>query len=222
MTHIKICGVTSVEDAALALEAGADAIGLNFYPPSPRCISVEKAAEIRAAIPASIPVSGVFVNVAPGEIVAIGRRVGFDIAQLHGDESPADLTEVSRSLPTWKAFQVGADFAAGELEKYPDAAGYLLEAAYLAPGQYGGSGKLADWCVATQIGLSRKIMLAGGLNSDNVFRAVTQVRPFAVDVATGVEVVTGKKDRQRLFDFVREVRRADQEAGNAAQTARPS
>ena len=88
MTHIKICGITSVEDAALALEAGADAIGLNFYPPSPRYISVEKAAEIRATIPPAIPVSGVFVNVAPEEIFAISQRVGFDIAQLHGDESP--------------------------------------------------------------------------------------------------------------------------------------
>ncbi len=219
MTHIKICGITSVEDAALALEAGADAIGLNFYPPSPRYISVEKAAEIRATIPPAIPVSGVFVNVAPEEIFAISQRVGFDIAQLHGDESPADVTRMSSSLPTWKAFQVGADFPANELEKYPDATGYLLEAAYLAPGQYGGSGRLADWCVATQIGRSHKIMLAGGLNSDNVYRAVQQVRPYAVDVATGVEVITGKKDRTRLFDFVREVRRADQEAGASTQSS---
>ena len=221
MTHIKICGITSVEDAALALEAGADAIGLNFYPPSPRCISVEKAAEIRAKIPANIPVSGVFVNVDPKKIFTISRQVGFDIAQLHGDEPPAEVTEMSRSLPTWKAFQVGADFPANELEKYPDATGYLLEAAYLAPGQYGGSGKLADWCVSTQIARSYKVMLAGGLNSDNVFRAVQQVRPYAVDVATGVEVITGKKDRTRLFDFVREVRRADQEASTTAQSARP-
>jgi phosphoribosylanthranilate isomerase len=211
MTHVKICGVTSVEDAALALEAGADAIGLNFYPPSPRFISVEKAAAIRATIPAGVPVSGVFVNVDPEEIVAVSRRVGFDIAQLHGDESPAAVAQVARSLPVWKAFQVGADFAANELEKYSDATGFLLEAAYLAPGQYGGSGRLADWCVATQIARGYKIMLAGGLNSDNVARAVEQVRPYAVDVATGVEVITGKKDRTRLFDFLREVRRADQE-----------
>jgi phosphoribosylanthranilate isomerase len=213
MTHVKICGITTVEDAALALEAGADAIGLNFYPPSPRFISVEKATEIRAAVPAGVPVSGVFVNVDPEEIVAISRRVGFDIAQLHG----AHVTKVSRSLPVWKAFQVGADFAAQELEKYPDATGFLMEAAYLEPGQYGGSGRLADWCVATQIARGYKIMLAGGLNSDNVARAVKQVRPYAVDVATGVEVVTGTKDRTRLFDFVREVRRADQEASVGSQ-----
>jgi phosphoribosylanthranilate isomerase len=211
MTCIKICGITSVEDARVACEAGADIIGLNFYARSPRAVSIEKAAEIREQLPATVQVFGVFVNFEPHQIKKVVIAVQLDAVQLHGDEDPAVVSDLARSVPVFKALPVGADFSAGELEKYSDATGFLFDSGDLAPDQYGGSGRLADWGVAQQAARDHKIILAGGLNPMNVAAAILQVRPYGVDVATGVESAPGTKDPVQLREFIKEVRRADQQ-----------
>jgi phosphoribosylanthranilate isomerase len=211
MTRVKICGITNAEDARFACEAGVDAIGLNFYPRSPRALSVEKAAELRATIPSGVQVFGVFVNAEAVEIIEILRDVRLDALQLHGDELPTTVTQLARLAPVFKALRVGPDFSAAVLENYPDVSGFLFDTADAMPGQYGGTGRLADWGVAQQAARSHRVILAGGLNPENVAAAIVQVRPYGVDVASGVEVSPGAKDHAQLREFVREARRADQE-----------
>jgi len=211
MTRVKICGITSVADALAACEAGADMIGLNFYPASPRFISVEKAVEIRAKLPAGVQAFGVFVNAASQHIQEVVKTVRLDAVQLHGDEHRGMVSEIAAVAPVFKALRVGADFSAATLENYPDAAGFLFDAADVRPGQYGGTGRLSDWGVAQQAARSYKIILAGGLNAENVAAAISQVRPHGVDVASGVESAPGIKDLEQMLEFIREVRRADQE-----------
>jgi phosphoribosylanthranilate isomerase len=211
MTRVKICGITNTEDARAACEAGADAIGLNFYQRSPRALSLERAAEIRASIPSAVQVFGVFVNQEAGEVIKIFRAVRLDALQLHGDESPATVTQLARLAPVFKALRVGPDFSAATLENYPDVSGFLFDTADAMPGQYGGTGRLADWGVAQQAARSHRVILAGGLNAENVAAAILQVRPYGVDVASGVEASPGEKDHAQLREFVREARRADQE-----------
>src|SRR3984893_4020830 len=168
MTRVKICGITNVEDARAACEAGVDAIGLNFYPRSPRALSVEKAIELRDSIPAGVQVFGVFVNADAVEVIKISRDVRLDALQLHGEESPATVAQLARIAPVFKALRVGPDFSAGTLESYPGVSGFLFDAADTRPGQYGGTGRLADWGVAQQASRSRRVILAGGLNAENV------------------------------------------------------
>jgi phosphoribosylanthranilate isomerase len=211
MTRVKICGITNAEDARVACEAGVDAIGLNFYPRSPRALSVEKAAKLRASIPSNVQVFGVFVNAAGGEVMEIFQDVRLDALQLHGDESAATVRQLARLAPVFKALRVGPDFSAAALEKYPDVSGFLFDTADAMPGQYGGTGRLADWGVAQQAARSHRVILAGGLNAENVAAAILQVRPYGVDVASGVEASPGTKDHAQLREFVREARRADQE-----------
>jgi phosphoribosylanthranilate isomerase len=211
MTRVKICGVTNVADAMAACEAGADALGLNFYTRSPRAVTVEKALEIREQLPAGVEVFGVFVNSDSAEIAQIVRTARLDAVQLHGDEETAVVARLSEVVPVFKALRVGPDFSAAELEKYPDAAGFLFDGADRAPGQYGGTGRLADWGVAQQAARGHRIILAGGLNAENVAAAIMQVRPYGVDVASGVEATPGAKDHDQVREFIREARRADQE-----------
>ncbi|HEY2351558.1 MAG TPA: phosphoribosylanthranilate isomerase [Candidatus Acidoferrum sp.] len=211
MTRVKICGITNLADAASACEAGADAVGLNFYPRSPRNISVARAAEIRAQLPAGVEAFGVFVNSGPEEILEVCRAVGLDAVQLHGDEPPDVVARLARVAPVFKALRVGPDFSAAVLEKYHDASGFLFDAADPPPGQYGGTGRLADWGVAQQAARGHRIILAGGLNAENVAAAILQVRPYGVDVASGVESKPGAKDHVQLREFIREARRADQQ-----------
>src|ERR1700730_5173267 len=211
MTRVKICGITNVEDARAACEAGVDAIGLNFYPRSPRWLSVEKAAALRALVPSGAQVFGVFVNAEAGEVAEIFRTVRLDVLQLHGDESPTTVAKLARIAPVFKALRVGPDFSAVTFESYPDVSGFLFDAADAIPGQFGGTGRLADWGVAQQVARSHRLILAGGLNAENVAAAILQVRPYGVDVASGVEASPGAKDHAQLLEFVREARRADQE-----------
>jgi phosphoribosylanthranilate isomerase len=123
-------------------------------------------------------------------------------------------------IPVFKAFRVGPDFSPAMLENYPDVAGFLFDAADAATGQHGGTGRLADWGVAQQVARSHKIILAGGLNAKNVAAAILQVRPYGVDVATGVETAPGSKDHYQLREFIREARRADQELNAPAEKLR--
>ena len=219
MTRVKICGITSVADALVACQAGADMLGLNFYSQSPRFISVERAAEIRAElcaevcaeVRAGVKVVGVFVNAGPAEITEVAKTVKLDAVQLHGDEDGAMVSQIAKIAPVFKALRVGADFSAATLENYPDATGFLFDAADVRPGQYGGTGRLSDWGVAQQAARGYKIILAGGLNAENVAAAILQVRPYGVDVASGVESAPGAKDFDQLRKFIAEARRADQE-----------
>ena len=220
MTRIKICGITSAEDARAACEAGADAIGLNFYPRSPRALSVEKAVELRAVIPTSVQVYGVFVNADAAEIMEVARTVRLDALQLHGDESPATVAKLVVIAPVFKALRVGPDFSAATLESYPDVSGFLFDTANTEAGQYGGTGRLADWGVAQQAARSHRVILAGGLNAENVAASILQVRPYGVDVASGVEASPGAKDHAQLRAFVREARRADQELNSPLEKLR--
>jgi len=217
MTRVKICGITNFEDARAACEAGVDAIGLNFYPRSPRALSIEKAVELRALIPSGVQVFGVFVNAEVAEVMEIFRNVRLDALQLHGDESPTTVAQLARIAPVFKALRVGPDFSAVTLESYPGVSGFLFDTADAGPGQYGGTGRLADWEVAQQVARSHRVILAGGLNADNVAAAILQVRPYGVDVASGVEASPGAKDHSQLREFVREARRADQELNSPVE-----
>jgi phosphoribosylanthranilate isomerase len=217
MTRVKICGITNAEDARAACEAGVDAIGLNFYPRSPRALSVNKAAKLRAQIPSGVQVFGVFVNAEVAEVMEIFRNVRLHALQLHGDESPITVAQLARIAPVFKALRVGPDFSAVTLESYPGVSGFLFDTADAGPGQYGGTGRLADWEVAQQVARSHRVILAGGLNADNVAAAILQVRPYGVDVASGVEASPGAKDHSQLREFVREARRADQELNSPVE-----
>jgi len=211
MTRVKICGITSVADALAACEAGADTVGLNFYSGSPRFVSLEKAAEIREKLPAGVQVFGVFVNAALEHIQEVAKTLRLDAVQLHGDEDRAMVSQIAAIVAVFKALSVGADFSAATLENYPEASGFLLDAADVRPGQYGGTGRLSDWGVAQQAARRYKIILAGGLNFENVAAAISQVRPYGVDVASGVEAAPGTKNLAQMAEFIREARRADQE-----------
>src|ERR1700692_793239 len=177
MTRVKICGITNAEDARVACEVGVDAIGLNFYPRSPRALSVEMAAELRPLIHSGVQVFGVFVNAEAGEVMKIFRDVRLDALQLHGDESPTTVAQLARIAPVFKALRVGPDFSAATLESYPNVSGFLFDTADAGPGQYGGTGRLADWGVAQQAASGHRVILAGGLNGGNVGGAIPRGGP---------------------------------------------
>jgi len=197
MTAVKICGVTSPEDALLCVDAGADAIGLNFVASSPRRVSVELARRIVQALPSRFMTVGVFVDAAYEELIDIKQRVGLRCLQLHGAESPALLV---RCLPhAYKALRVRDASLVEEAARYPGE--HLLLDAFVA-GVQGGTGASFDWQLARLVAGTRKITLAGGLHPDNVAAAVVAVRPYCVDVASGVETEPGKKDPTLVRAFV--------------------
>lgn len=200
-TRIKICGLTRAEDALTAAALGADAIGLVFYPPSPRAVSVAQAQAICTALPPFVSRVGLFVDASLAEIRAVLAQVVLDTLQLHGAESPAFAAQLP--LPYLKAFRMrpGLDLAA-EVAHYPDAAGVLLDT-YM-PGAPGGTGQCFDWAqIPAQ--LAKPWILAGGLTPENVALAIRQTRPYAVDVSGGVEEQRGIKDPERLAAFCRAV-----------------
>ena len=208
MFRIKICGITTVEDALLAAEAGADAIGFNFYERSPRYVTTERAKEICLALPAGVAKVGVFVNSLPKGIAATAERVGLDAIQLHGDEGPDFLGAIGK-LPVIKAFRchestlnsVRAFLSLCSEPSFPIA--ILLDAH--APGSYGGTGQVLDWqrlhAERHQL-LGLPLILAGGLTPQNVAEAIRVARPDAVDTASGVEVSPGKKDPAKVRAFI--------------------
>ncbi len=203
MVVVKICGITSVEDALAAVQAGADWIGLNFYSRSPRCVDLAVAERIVASLPETTKAVGVFVNAPREEVEAIARRVGLHMLQFHGDEPPEYCRDWS--WPVIKAVRgVGAE-ALRNAEAFATA--YLLIDAF-APGQYGGTGRVVDWGALAIWKAPRPLILAGGLTPDNVATAVRVVAPFAVDVASGVEVTPGRKDRVAMRRFVEHAKAA--------------
>jgi phosphoribosylanthranilate isomerase len=219
MILVKICGITNWPDAVAACDAGADLLGFNFYEKSLRRVSTVEAATIRAKLPPGVQAVGLFVNAKPQEINSLHAFVRFNAAQLHGDETPAIVSEVTRTVPVIKAFRVAADFPLSSLDKYHDAFAFLLDGT--RAGQFGGTGANADWNVARRAVPAHRIILAGGLVPENVGVAIRSVRPYAVDVASGVESKPGKKDHARMKEFIEEVRRAEQQL-EAPQTGQPA
>jgi phosphoribosylanthranilate isomerase len=207
MVRVKICGITNAADALAAVDAGANLLGFNFYEGSPRHIDEAEAAKIRRQLPKKVEAVGIFVNSPLAEVTNVCKSLKLDAAQLHGDESPETVAEVARSFTVWKAFRVDPDFALGTLDEYAGASAFLFDAA--RAGQYGGTGRTSDWEVARRAAIKHRIILAGGLNVENVAAAVRIVRPYAVDVASGVESKPGKKDHGRMREFIQEVRRAE-------------
>src|SRR5258708_7385957 len=205
MVRVKICGITNAADALAAIDAGADLLGFNFYARSPRHIDEVEGAKIRRQLPKKIEAVGIFVNAPAADIANVCKSLKLDAAQLHGDESPETVAEVARSFTVWKAFRVEPDFHLKMLDEYPEASAFLFDAAHT--GQYGGTGRTTDWDVARRAALSHRIILAGGLNVENVAAAVRIVRPYAVDVASGVGTKAGKEEHGRMPGFNQEVRR---------------
>jgi phosphoribosylanthranilate isomerase len=195
--RVKICGVTRVEDALLAARLGADAIGLNFWPRSRRHVDVETARAIVAALPPLVSAVGVFVNQAREEILAVAARARLSVVQLHGDEPPHACEGFP--VPVWKALRLSSPLPLAWLDEWP-VQGFLVDAP--DPG-YGGSGRTCDWEVAREAAARAPVLLAGGLGPDNVAEAVRAVRPWGVDVASGVESSPGVKDPDKLAAFVR-------------------
>ncbi|MEJ2591038.1 MAG: phosphoribosylanthranilate isomerase [Candidatus Thiodiazotropha sp.] len=204
-TRIKICGITRVEDALEAVRLGADAIGLVFYPPSPRHVGIDQARMIVNRLPPFVTVVGLFVEPAGSEVRQVLEAVPLDLLQFHGDEQASDCSGHGR--PWIKAIRMreSVDLAEAE-ERYAEAAGLLLDT-YQA-GVPGGTGQTFDWGRIPRETASR-IILAGGLNPDNVEQAVRQVRPYAVDVSGGVEAAKGIKDAGKMAAFIAGVKRGD-------------
>jgi phosphoribosylanthranilate isomerase len=217
---VKICGITNAPDARAACEAGANLLGFNFYEKSPRHIVPADASKIRSQLPKNVEAIGIFVNAKPAAIASLSASVRLDAAQLHGDETPSTVAEVARAIRVFKAFRVGPDFSLETLDAYSGAFAFLFDAAHAR--QYGGTGRTTDWALARRAALSSRIILAGGLKVENVAAAIRLVRPFAVDVASGVESNPGKKDHGRLRDFIQEVRRAERELEEQPEISRES
>ncbi len=203
MLKVKICGITNRDDALHAAACGADALGFVFYSGSPRYMTPAQVRAIVEVLPPFVSRVGLFVNEAPERIRAIAGECGLDVLQLHGDEVPAACV-----IPPYRVIkgvrpQGSVDLA--PLSAYPVAA-LLVDAA--VPGQFGGTGQRADWQLAAQLAAAHRVILAGGLTPDNVAAAAQQVRPYGVDVSSGVESTPGRKDPAKVAQFIRRAREA--------------
>ncbi len=198
MVRVKICGITTVEDALLAVEAGADAIGLVFHDKSPRYIFPEQAAAVVRALPPFVQAVGLFVNAELDFVNASADLCRLDLVQLHGDETPDFCDKVNRRV--LKAFRIKDITSLDPIRSYR-IAGHLLDA--YSPKAYGGTGKTFNWEIAKAAKIYGPVVLAGGLTPDNVRKAVESVAPYAVDVSGGVESAPGKKDPEKVREFVR-------------------
>ena len=195
-TRVKICGITTWQDARLAVDLGASALGFNFYPPSPRSISPADAWAIIRQLPPFVEAVGVFVDWPPLVVDALARAVQLGAVQLHGSESPVEVAELARKRRVIKAVRVQSGFRPASLAKYRGAAAILLDG--FAPDLHGGTGRTVDWKLARAASRFGRIVLAGGLNPENVAEAIRIARPYAIDVASGVESRPGRKDPVKL------------------------
>jgi phosphoribosylanthranilate isomerase len=202
--RVKICGITNSEDAHHASLCGADALGFVFYPGSPRFVEPERARRIIADLPPLMTAVGLFVNEAPVRIREMVDFCGLDTVQLHGDEQPDQCSyppcRVIKAVRLQKDMKSSGVFAA-----YPVSA-LLLDAC--VPGQFGGTGQQCDWTEAAFIAAQYRVILAGGLNPENVVEAVRQVHPYGVDVSSGVEMRPGQKDPEKVAQFIRRAKEA--------------
>jgi phosphoribosylanthranilate isomerase len=204
---VKVCGITNAEDATAAIDYGANAIGFNFYPPSPRYLAPERAAEIPTA--SGVLRVGIFVNEAPARVEEIARIAGLHVAQLHGDETLADYPA---ALTVWKATRVTAQLNLANLEA-------SSAEAFLFDGPAGGVA--FDWSYVRQASWPafRRIILAGGLDASNVAEAVAAARPWGVDACSRIESAPGKKDHKKMLEFVVTARRALESNRRALESA---
>lgn len=205
--RVKICGITNLEDAVVAAELGADAIGFIFYEKSQRHINPRTAALIIRELPPFVATIGVFVNEPPEKVVDIAKEAGVGCIQLHGDETPEYVQAVG--LRTIKALRVKDASILNKLRSFSVSA-ILLDT--YREGQPGGTGETFDWEIASEAAKTGRIILSGGLNPENVGSAVRKVRPYAVDVSSGVEAKPGKKDHAKLQKFFEQVRMNDEDA----------
>ncbi|HSI43345.1 MAG TPA: phosphoribosylanthranilate isomerase [Methylotenera sp.] len=200
-TRVKICGITRVEDALNAIELGTDAIGLVFFEQSPRNISIEQAKEIARVIPAFVTVVGLFVDAEPEFIKQVISTVGLDLLQFHGDETTEECARYG--IPFIKAIRVRNDTNLVQYAKeFSGAKGLLLDT--YAEGVAGGTGHVFDWSLIPE-NLGITVILAGGLNAENVAQAIKQVKPYAVDISGGVESAKGIKDAAKIAAFMQQV-----------------
>ncbi|MGB5875257.1 MAG: phosphoribosylanthranilate isomerase [Bacteroidota bacterium] len=209
MTRIKICGITNLQDALAATDAGAHALGFVFAPSSPRCISPENAAEIIRQLPPFVQTVGVFVDAERSVVNDVIRECGIDTLQLHGQETPSETT--GYPVRVVKGFRISGAADLESLSRYRVSA-YLLDT--YVPGLEGGTGKTFDWTLAGEARHFGRIILSGGLRDENVGEAIRTARPYAVDVSSGLENSPGKKSVEKMIRFVEAVRSADLEIQN--------
>lgn len=214
-TRIKICGLTRSEDVRSAVEAGADALGFVFYPPSPRCVTPELAANLLRDIPPFVVSVGLFVNVSEAQLMEVLAQVPLQLLQFHGDETPEQCHRLASKVnrPFIRAFRVSSNTRPADLLECqieyravsPLFQGLLLDTFV---DSFGGSGKVFDWSLIPKE-LAPLVVLSGGLSVQNATDAVSSVRPFAVDISSGVELAKGIKDIAKMHAFVNAVRLAD-------------
>ncbi len=204
-TRIKICGITSREDALMCVHSGADAIGFVFYRDSPRFVPPDVAVDITCVLPPLVTVVGVFVDESYDNMVNIARRVGLDCIQLHGNEKPSVCRLLSQFRPV-KAIRIGSVQDLKPMEDYRGlVSAFLLDAR--VESAYGGTGRCFDWRLALKAKPHGRVILSGGLTPENVVDAIKLVEPYGVDVSTGVEKEPGRKDPQKVRAFIESIRR---------------
>lgn len=201
MVRIKVCGITSLDDALAAVDAGADALGFVFYEGSRRYIQPRETGKITAALPPFVATVGVFVNASPESISAAAGESGVGVVQLHGDETPEQASRIP--FPLIKAFRVAGSIDPAEVELYPVQA-ILFDKR--SDDMYGGTGKSFDWSILRGANFGKRVILSGGLSAENVEEAVGIVRPYAVDVSSGVEDSPGRKNHLKIRQFIQAVR----------------
>ena len=203
MVRVKICGITNWADARLSVDAGASALGFNFFAASPRSISPAAAWEIIRRLPPFVAAIGVFVNWEPAAVAALARALRLSGVQLHGGETPSHVEALATHSLVIKAVQVKRGFRPESLRRFAAADAILLDG--FRPGLHGGTGVAVNWKLARRAGRYANIILAGGLTPENVAGAISAARPYAVDVASGVEAKPGKKDPALVRAFMRAV-----------------
>jgi phosphoribosylanthranilate isomerase len=210
IVRVKICGVTNWADAKLAVDLGADALGFNFHAPSPRAVTPAQAWQIIRRLPPMVMAVGVFVNWPAAAVAALARALHLGAVQLHGHETPQEVSELAGAFRVIKAFPMPPGFRLAALAPYAPASALLLDG--FKGGLYGGTGRTANWDLARRARRYGRVILAGGIRPGNVAQAIAQARPYAVDVASGVEARPGKKDAGALRELMREVHAANRAA----------
>jgi phosphoribosylanthranilate isomerase len=214
-TRIKICGITREEDVRAAVQAGADALGFVFYAPSPRCVTAQQAGALIAAMPPFVTPVALFVNATVDQVAEVARHAPFALLQFHGDETPEQCAAIAAKVgrPFMRVFRMKPDTPAADLLEYEHqyrAASPLFSSLLLDTyvDAYGGAGKVFDWSLIPKE-LAPRVVLSGGLSVNNATDAVDRVRPFAVDISSGVEAQKGIKDARKIAAFIDAVRAAD-------------